>query len=107
MDFMEVEHKGFVGRMVLKEGGGYKPFPKPAVLRSGWSSHIDRVAEATMRLPSQVLNATKNGNLQDPRIFRGVHAQVVKLDNFLNRTWCQHSNDARLQSLATQIDRSW
>ena len=106
MGFMEVEQEGFPGRMGLKEGGGYKPFPKPAILRSGWSSHIDRVAEAAMRLPSEVLNAAKKGNLQDPRIFRGIHARVVKLDGFLNRTYFPNT-DAPYKSLATQIDRSW
>lgn len=107
MDFMEVEHEGFQGRMALKEDGGYKPFPKPAILRFGWSSHIDRVAEAAMRLPSQVLDAAKNENPQDPRIFRDIHARVVKSDGFLNRTWYLPNIDARYQSLATQIDRSW
>jgi hypothetical protein len=109
MDFMEVEHEGFQGRRVLRTDGKskYKNFPKPAVLRSGWSSQIDRVAEVAMRLPLQVIDAAKNGNLQDPRTFRGIHARVVKLDGFLNRMWYLPSTDARPQSLATQIDRSW
>ena len=101
--FIEVEQEGFLGRIVPKEGGGYKPFPKPVVLSSGWSSHIDCVAEAAMRLQSQVLDAAKNGNLQDPRIFGGIYAQVVKLDSFLNRTYLSDT-DARPKSLATQID---
>jgi hypothetical protein len=65
------------------------------------------VAEAARRLPSQILDAAKNGNLQDPRIFRGVHARVVKLDGFLNRTWYLPSAGAAPPSLATQIDQSW
>lgn len=107
MKYMRVEHEGFPGRMALKDGGGDRQFPKPTVLVSGWSTHVDDVASIAVDLPRQVLHAARYENIQDESLFTGVHRRIRMLDRFLDGTYDISARRGPRDSFGAQIDRSW
>ena len=109
MNYLELEQAGFPGRKVFdyEVVGNYKQFPKPKLCRASWATYIDQIENLAARLPRYVLEAAKNGNLGDRNLFEGVHARMVKLDAFLERTYEGTEVHGLRPSYSAQIDRFW
>ncbi len=102
MNFMEFEMDGYPGRRTP-----HGEFPAPNLAPSGWVKRIDQVQSLAMHLLLQVLNAAKDGSLQDIDLFTGVHKRIVKLDSFLDRTNVDSYVGTPRLSVASEIDRLW
>jgi hypothetical protein len=87
--------------------GNYKRFPKLKLCCASWATYIDQIESIAARVPGYVLEAAKNGSLGDRNLFEGVHARVVKLDAFLERTYEGTEVHGLHPSFPAQIDHSW
>jgi hypothetical protein len=108
VDFLIFENQGFPGRMILKEGGGYKPFPAPFwVHETGLADRVREVERVASHLPHEIIEVARETSYLSHNVLHAMRKRVYLLDRLIETSHNGTFAEIERVSLSEQIEQSW